>query len=60
MSEQRAAGERGGLLPLLKELVGICCIGFGGGSALIPVFQERLAGRGLVSQRQLDDAVAVA
>ena len=60
MSEQRAAGERGGLLPLLRELVGIGCIGFGGGSALIPVFQERLAGRGLVSQRQLDDAVAVA
>lgn len=60
MSVQEAAGKRGGLGQLLKELLGIGCIGFGGGSALIPVFQERLAGRGLVSQRQLDDAVAVA
>ena len=60
MSKQRAAQARDGLLPLLRELAGIGCIGFGGGSALIPVFQERLAGRGLVSQRQLDDAVAVA
>ena len=55
MSKQRAAQARDGLMPLLRELAGIGCIGFGGGSALIPVFQERL-----VSQRQLDDAVAVA
>lgn len=52
---------KGSRLPqLLRGLLAIGCMGFGGGSALIPVFQERMADRGLVSQRQLDDAIAIA
>ena len=51
--------SRGTIPQLLKELFGIGCIGFGGGSALIPVFQDRLAGKQL-SQEELDDSVAIA
>lgn len=49
------------MFSLLKELAGIGCIGFGGGSALIPVFQERLVGQGKkLSQEELDDSIAIA
>lgn len=61
MTKGKETGKNsaGGMLALLKELLGIGCIGFGGGSALIPVFQDRLAGKQL-SQEELDDSVAIA
>lgn len=45
---------------MLKELFGLGCIGFGGGSALIPVFKERLVDTGKVDEGEFESAVAVA
>lgn len=56
--EEKGTGAKG-LVALLTSLFGIGCIGFGGGSALIPVFQERLAGKA-VSRSEFDDCVAIA
>lgn len=52
--------ERMSFGSMLKELLGLGCIGFGGGSALIPVFKERLVDTGKISDKELNDAVAVA
>lgn len=60
---EKIDGSGGAGLPvrsMLKELFGLGCIGFGGGSALIPVFKERLVDTGKVDEDEFESAVAVA
>lgn len=58
-SEGGKDADKEGLSALLASLFGIGCIGFGGGSALIPVFQERLVGKA-ISRSEFDDCTAIA
>lgn len=57
--DQEAKGKLT-LRQMLKELFGLGCIGFGGGSALIPVFRERLVDTEKIDEEEFEGAVAVA
>lgn len=57
---KRAATSKLAFPQMLKELFGLGCIGFGGGSALIPVFKERLVDTGKIDEEEFEGAVAVA
>lgn len=60
MSRRVTKGRAARLASLAKTLFGIGCIGFGGGSALIPVFQDRAVSQGTVTEEELNDDIAIA
>lgn len=60
MSRRADKSRAAKLASLAKTLFGIGCIGFGGGSALIPVFQDRAVSSGTVTEDELNDDIAIA
>ena len=49
-----------GFWKLLQSILKISLLGFGGGSALIPVIEEEVVGKGLVTREEYDEDVMAA